>query len=158
MAARYNLPRAGQEQRQTMLLLTRLNCGVTMGKQLDSAISSPIAFAYKNYPRYKGGDDWAAALPVQVSNPAKHSPPCRKFEAVIDSGACRKGRTGRNHRRFWCADKVISTHNLFACPRKYIQDSSRIYRSTAACWIAGKSRLLRTLQDHFRPIEQSTGI
>jgi hypothetical protein len=46
-----------------------------------------VRFAYKNYPRYKGVDDWAAALPVQVSNPAKHSPPCRKFEAVIDSGA-----------------------------------------------------------------------
>lgn len=28
-----------------------------------------------------------AALPVQISNPAKHSPPCRKFEAIIDSGA-----------------------------------------------------------------------
>ena len=24
---------------------------------------------------------------VQLSNPAKHSPPCRKFEAMIDSGA-----------------------------------------------------------------------
>jgi hypothetical protein len=46
-----------------------------------------VRFAYKNYPRYKGVDDWAAALPVQVSNPVKHSPPCRKFEAVIDSGA-----------------------------------------------------------------------
>jgi hypothetical protein len=46
-----------------------------------------VRFAYKNYPTSKGIDDWWAALPVQLSNPAKHSPPCRKFEAIIDSGA-----------------------------------------------------------------------
>jgi hypothetical protein len=32
-------------------------------------------------------DDWLATLSVQISNASKHSPPCRKFEAVIDSGA-----------------------------------------------------------------------
>ena len=26
-------------------------------------------------------------LPTQIANPAKHSPPCRKFEALVDSGA-----------------------------------------------------------------------
>ena len=46
-----------------------------------------MRFPYKNYPSRKGVDDWAAAVWVQISNPAKHSPPCRKFEAIIDSGA-----------------------------------------------------------------------
>jgi hypothetical protein len=46
-----------------------------------------VRFAYKSYPRHEGADDWLASLPVQVSNLAKHSPPCRNFEAVIDSGA-----------------------------------------------------------------------
>jgi hypothetical protein len=45
-----------------------------------------VRFTYK-YPTNKGTDDWWAVLPVQLSNPAKHSPPCRKFEAIIDSGA-----------------------------------------------------------------------
>ncbi len=46
-----------------------------------------MRFAYKSYPNLKGVDDWLAVVPVQISNPATHSPPCRKFEAVIDSGA-----------------------------------------------------------------------
>jgi len=46
-----------------------------------------VRFAYKNYPTNRGGDDWWAALPTQLANSAKHSPPCRKFEALIDSGA-----------------------------------------------------------------------
>jgi hypothetical protein len=46
-----------------------------------------VRFSYKNYPTHKGIDDWSAALQVQISDPAKHSPPCRKFEAIIDSGA-----------------------------------------------------------------------
>lgn len=46
-----------------------------------------MRFPYKNYPTTKGGDDWWAVLPVQISNPAKHSPPTRKFEAIVDSGA-----------------------------------------------------------------------
>lgn len=46
-----------------------------------------MRFAYKNLPTENGPDDWAAILQVQISNPAKHSPPCRKFEAIIDSGA-----------------------------------------------------------------------
>jgi hypothetical protein len=32
-------------------------------------------------------DDWLASVSVQISNSARHSPPCRNFEAVIDSGA-----------------------------------------------------------------------
>src|SRR5207245_11255333 len=31
-------------------------------------------------------DDWCAVLTTQLSNTVKHSPPCRKFEALIDSG------------------------------------------------------------------------
>ena len=46
-----------------------------------------MRFAYKNFPNANSGDDWLAILQVQISNPVKHSPPCRKFEAVIDSGA-----------------------------------------------------------------------
>jgi hypothetical protein len=46
-----------------------------------------VRFAYKNFPNSSGADDWLAIVPVQISNPAKHSPPCRKFEGVIDSGA-----------------------------------------------------------------------
>jgi hypothetical protein len=46
-----------------------------------------VRLSYKNLPTYKGVDDWLAILPVQISNPAKHSPPSRKFEAVVDSGA-----------------------------------------------------------------------
>jgi hypothetical protein len=48
-----------------------------------------VRFPYKNFPTVKGPDDWWASLQVQLSNPAKHSPPCRKFEAIIDSGAAR---------------------------------------------------------------------
>jgi hypothetical protein len=46
-----------------------------------------VKFAYKTYPTSRGGDDWWATLPVQLANTRKHSPPCRKFEALIDSGA-----------------------------------------------------------------------
>lgn len=40
-------------------------------------------------PDDKGGFDWWAALPVQLSNPAKHSPPTKRFEALVDTGASR---------------------------------------------------------------------
>lgn len=46
-----------------------------------------MRFTYKDFPSSSGPNDWLAVVPVQISNPAKHSPPCRKFEAVIDSGA-----------------------------------------------------------------------
>jgi hypothetical protein len=46
-----------------------------------------VRFTYKNYPNTTDPDDWLAVLNVQISNSAKHSPPSRKFEAVIDSGA-----------------------------------------------------------------------
>jgi hypothetical protein len=36
-----------------------------------------------------GQSDWCAALRVRLSNTAKHSPPSRPFEALIDSGASR---------------------------------------------------------------------
>ena len=46
-----------------------------------------MRFPYKNYPTPQGGFDWWAALLVQLANPARHSPPTKKFEAIIDSGA-----------------------------------------------------------------------
>jgi hypothetical protein len=48
-----------------------------------------LKYAYKNYPNQKGGQDWWAVLNVQIANPAKHSPPSKRFEAVVDSGASR---------------------------------------------------------------------
>lgn len=48
-----------------------------------------MRFPYKTYPDNKGGFDWWALLPVQISNPAKHSPPTKRFEALVDSGASR---------------------------------------------------------------------
>lgn len=46
-----------------------------------------MRFTCKDYPNLKDPGDWLAVLPVQISDPLRHSPPCRKFEAVIDSGA-----------------------------------------------------------------------
>ena len=46
-----------------------------------------MRFTCKDYPNLKDPSDWLAVLPVQLSDPVRHSPPCRKFEAVIDSGA-----------------------------------------------------------------------
>lgn len=46
-----------------------------------------MRFAYKYQPNQYGGVDFTAVLPVKLSNPAKHSPPTRNFEAIIDSGA-----------------------------------------------------------------------
>jgi hypothetical protein len=48
-----------------------------------------LNFPYKSYPLRKGGQDWCAILNVQISNPAKHSPPTKRFEALLDSGASR---------------------------------------------------------------------
>ena len=33
--------------------------------------------------------DWCALLPIRISNTAKHSPPSKFFEALIDTGASR---------------------------------------------------------------------
>jgi hypothetical protein len=46
-----------------------------------------LRFPYKTYPDNKGGFDWWALLPVQISNPTKHSPPTKRFEALVDTGA-----------------------------------------------------------------------
>ena len=46
-------------------------------------------YPFKNYPNQKGESDFAAVLPVQIGNPARHSPPSKRFEALIDSGATR---------------------------------------------------------------------
>jgi hypothetical protein len=48
-----------------------------------------LRFSYRNYPTPKGESDLCAVLPVQIGNPAKHSPPSKRFEALIDSGASR---------------------------------------------------------------------
>lgn len=48
-----------------------------------------MKFAYKNYPTTKGETDYCAVLQIQISNPAKHSPPSKRFEALLDSGASR---------------------------------------------------------------------
>jgi hypothetical protein len=48
-----------------------------------------LRFPYKTYPDNKGGFDWWALLPVQISNHAKHSPPTKRFEALVDTGASR---------------------------------------------------------------------
>jgi Aspartyl protease len=46
-----------------------------------------LRFAYKHQPNQYGGVDFTAVLSVRLSNPAKHSPPTKNFEAIIDSGA-----------------------------------------------------------------------
>jgi hypothetical protein len=48
-----------------------------------------LRFPYKTYPDSKGGFDWWALLPVQISNHSKHSPPSTRFEALVDTGASR---------------------------------------------------------------------
>lgn len=48
-----------------------------------------LKYPFKNYPTPKGEPDFCAILPVQLGNPAKHSPPSKRFEALIDSGASR---------------------------------------------------------------------
>ena len=48
-----------------------------------------MKFPYKNYPTAQGHPDLCAILLVQIGNPAKHSPPSKRFEALIDSGASR---------------------------------------------------------------------
>jgi hypothetical protein len=48
-----------------------------------------LKYPYKSYPNSKGGQDWSAILNVQIANPARHSPPTKRFEALIDSGASR---------------------------------------------------------------------
>jgi len=48
-----------------------------------------LKYPYKSYPDPKGGYDWWAVINVQIANPAKHSPPTKRFEALLDSGASR---------------------------------------------------------------------
>lgn len=44
---------------------------------------------YKKYPDGKGGFDLFAVVPVNIALPQPRSPRSKRFEAVIDSGACR---------------------------------------------------------------------
>jgi hypothetical protein len=46
-----------------------------------------LRFPYHISPSRKGSPDWLALLPVQISNAAKHSPPTKRFDAMVDSGA-----------------------------------------------------------------------
>jgi hypothetical protein len=48
-----------------------------------------LRYAYKSYPEQKGGTGWWAVVSVQIANPARHSPPTKRFEALLDSGASR---------------------------------------------------------------------
>ena len=52
-----------------------------------------MRFTYKSWP-YPADDpvfpnefDWCPILPVRLSYAARHSPPCRLFEAWVDSGS-----------------------------------------------------------------------
>lgn len=53
------------------------------------SLNATLRFLYKTFPYYKGGFDWWALLPVQIANHAKHSPPTKRFEALVDTGASR---------------------------------------------------------------------
>jgi hypothetical protein len=46
-----------------------------------------LRFSYKTSPDKTGGFDWVAELSIQISNAAKHSPPTKKIDAMLDSGA-----------------------------------------------------------------------
>ncbi|MHB8539439.1 MAG: aspartyl protease family protein [Candidatus Acidiferrales bacterium] len=48
-----------------------------------------MRYACKQYPTPDGEFDWCAVLAVRISNPKRHSPPSRRFEALIDTGASR---------------------------------------------------------------------
>jgi hypothetical protein len=48
-----------------------------------------LIFPCKDYPDPQGESDWSAVLRVRISNPQKHSPPSKPFEALIDTGASR---------------------------------------------------------------------
>jgi hypothetical protein len=50
-----------------------------------------LKFPYKNYPNPKSvsGQEWFPLLNVRIGNPGRHSPPTKRFEALLDSGASR---------------------------------------------------------------------
>jgi hypothetical protein len=43
--------------------------------------------ASRPHPAFPGVPVWVPVLPVKISYPAKHSPPSKRFEAVVDSGS-----------------------------------------------------------------------
>jgi hypothetical protein len=45
-----------------------------------------VRFPCKDYP-IEGESDWCPFLSIRISNPKKHSPPSRRFEGLIDTGA-----------------------------------------------------------------------
>lgn len=48
-----------------------------------------LKLPYKKFPDGKGGFDLFAVVPVNIARPELRSPRSTRFEAVIDSGACR---------------------------------------------------------------------
>jgi len=48
-----------------------------------------VKLPYKKFPDGKGGFDSFAVVPVNIARPEPHSPRSKRFEAIIDSGACR---------------------------------------------------------------------
>jgi len=48
-----------------------------------------VKFPYKKYPTDKGGFDSFGVIEVNISLPHKNAPRSKRFEAIIDSGACR---------------------------------------------------------------------
>jgi len=47
-----------------------------------------VRFVCKNYP-VEGESDWCPVFSAKIANPRKHSPPSKRFEAWIDTGASR---------------------------------------------------------------------
>jgi hypothetical protein len=48
-----------------------------------------VKFPYKKYPNGKGGFDSFGVIEVSIALPQKNAPRSKRFEAIIDSGACR---------------------------------------------------------------------
>jgi hypothetical protein len=48
-----------------------------------------IKLPFKKYPRPNGGFDQFAVVSINISLPGKNAPRSKRFEAIIDSGACR---------------------------------------------------------------------
>jgi hypothetical protein len=47
-----------------------------------------VRFPCKDYP-VEGESDWCAFFSLRIANTKRHSPPSRRFEALIDTGASR---------------------------------------------------------------------
>ncbi len=81
----------------------------------------------------QGGVAWSVVLNVQIGNTAKHSPPSRRFEAVLDSGVSQclfHSDLGKAVGLKVESDKKVVTGSLGICP--YSRDvKTKAWRSTA---------------------------